>query len=90
LTRFKVKPYKDVDVDGYYWDNDEFEEVVITPEIKPLDRFMEFFVCPDKNIMEASRETWLMDAVQEEVFESIDHGKRLLEQLFNHPKRKSI
>lgn len=90
LTRYKVQPYKDTDLEGYYWPDNEFEEIVITPEIKPLDQFLEFFVCPDKNIAEGAKDSWLEEAVMEEIFETVDQGKKLLEQLYNHPKRKSL
>lgn len=94
--RYRIVPYRDVDMHGDHWAN-ETEEVVIAKEIRPLSRYLEVIWLSDRVVETALNDHRMVDSPEDEYLRygaeyfGLDSSvvRRGVEILANHPLRNS-
>lgn len=87
--RYRIQPYQDVDMAGEPW-SDEYEEVVITNSIQPLDRYLEILWLSDHVIKSALDDPEYIKSLALD-WVDIEPNKlhSMITLLYKHPKRKN-
>lgn len=83
-TRYKVVPFHDT-ITITWGDQREQEEIVATPELKPVSRYLEAILLSNERIRNVINN--MDELVDDNFFKTRDDGIAAMEMLWDHPKR---